>query len=1221
MMPAPPRTRIRDRLKAKLSSARGIITLDGTESNIINSSTLAQGTGSNGSPSISTTLPRRPLASQESSTPSISNTDVYNRLWVLAFKLLKSKGTEHDKARIEQLERFVSSSSSISTTSGYPFLEELQHQVRKRQDEKEMMALKVTVGSKTYAVRDLANKTILWLNTFKEVGDVAVSFDPTHAALPWAAFRFAIQAVTIHNEHAGQLLVGLEKVADLCLRCKIYQQLCLTKAQFYDNNISFEKFYADIFYNNGFSIDSEQPPQQGGQGRQDQGKQQQTPTISGALLKLGTCIVALFKEILLFMSVSVESCQMRAFVKAIKGTFQPNKFTIHLQAMENKAAAVEAAADDCYRLGVADKLEHLQDILNHTFCRVNDELTQVLVGIKESERLEMLRWISSIDYETDYENAKATRLDGTCDWLLQHYKYAQWRGSSCSAAFWLHGIPGAGKTRLFSKVIDDIYKSRDSASNGEGVAYFFCDRYRHERQDPGSILRSLVRQLSFRRSVTKPETRQSDSAVVESYAVACTRKLYTEKKVKGFASSQFTIEECRTLLDEISNQYAEIIILIDGLDECDQKSRHHLIKSLNNIFTSSPALVKIFISSRDDDDIRQAYGNGIHLMIRPSDNQSDIEKYVGSRMQETSWCQERMSQEMHNIVIQKFQQKSQGMFQWAAVHINDLLELESESLVGEYLHKLPEDLKASYDEIYQSIDRRKRHIADRAFQWMICSWKPLSPEELVIAVLQDPKAPFKSKIDINIDMVLKTCKNLVIIEKSEEGDVCRFAHLSIQEYLESYHFTPEIANSFVLDIHLHYLIDRHRQPQSKYTGPRYWDDRMLSWYRQNQTFIGEIPEATRDLMIRFLGSPEKCSLAYKGWIAALRNSMVARLDFPSRYEAVFYSICLGPPWVCCVVLRVYDVLHHWLETRAMEPEKFIFGNTTALELTWFHEEPLIWNTLVEFGVCVNAKTKSGGTPLIDIADRGGDNLERAQLLLENGADPNLTYNPRKTALHKACYYGQVMMVKLLLQNGANVNSNFPIIGTPLNVAAGLGFNNICAALIVAGADVNVFAATEIGLRTPLMDAIATGSTRTVSLLISKGANMNAISPDGTTPIHMAIDCDRGLECLDTLIKLGVDVNLYSHQYGSPLYYALAGHKCLLKHPNGRTAFKHPHKIRGNTDAMITLQKAGAVLNSAHGEPDDEWVNNRLNPTTTWEPGNYSMFDRQVPIMDGIMEWD
>jgi hypothetical protein len=42
-------------------------------------------------------------------------------------------------------------------------------------------------------LRDLMEKMAKWVNKFKEVGDVAVQYDPTHAALPWAGVRFLLQ--------------------------------------------------------------------------------------------------------------------------------------------------------------------------------------------------------------------------------------------------------------------------------------------------------------------------------------------------------------------------------------------------------------------------------------------------------------------------------------------------------------------------------------------------------------------------------------------------------------------------------------------------------------------------------------------------------------------------------------------------------------------------------------------------------------------------------------------------------------------------------------------------------------------------------------------------------------------------------------------------------------------------------------------------------------------
>jgi hypothetical protein len=59
-------------------------------------------------------------------------------------------------------------------------------------------------------IRDVLGKIVQWINVFKEVGDVAVQYDPAHAALPWALVRFLLQVCTrdvqekfLHNQRVG----------------------------------------------------------------------------------------------------------------------------------------------------------------------------------------------------------------------------------------------------------------------------------------------------------------------------------------------------------------------------------------------------------------------------------------------------------------------------------------------------------------------------------------------------------------------------------------------------------------------------------------------------------------------------------------------------------------------------------------------------------------------------------------------------------------------------------------------------------------------------------------------------------------------------------------------------------------------------------------------------------------------------------------------------------
>jgi hypothetical protein len=42
-------------------------------------------------------------------------------------------------------------------------------------------------------MRDVFENIVRWIDIFKQVGDIAVQYDPAHAALPWAGIRFVLQ--------------------------------------------------------------------------------------------------------------------------------------------------------------------------------------------------------------------------------------------------------------------------------------------------------------------------------------------------------------------------------------------------------------------------------------------------------------------------------------------------------------------------------------------------------------------------------------------------------------------------------------------------------------------------------------------------------------------------------------------------------------------------------------------------------------------------------------------------------------------------------------------------------------------------------------------------------------------------------------------------------------------------------------------------------------------
>ena len=50
-------------------------------------------------------------------------------------------------------------------------------------------------SGETYIVRDVVEKIIVWIEKFIAVGDIAIQYDPVHAAPAWAVFRFVLQVI------------------------------------------------------------------------------------------------------------------------------------------------------------------------------------------------------------------------------------------------------------------------------------------------------------------------------------------------------------------------------------------------------------------------------------------------------------------------------------------------------------------------------------------------------------------------------------------------------------------------------------------------------------------------------------------------------------------------------------------------------------------------------------------------------------------------------------------------------------------------------------------------------------------------------------------------------------------------------------------------------------------------------------------------------------------
>lgn len=143
-------------------------------------------------------------------------------------------------------------------------------------------------------------------------------------------------------------------------------------------------------------------------------------------------------------------------------------------------------------------------------------------------------------------------------------------------------------------------------------------------------------------------------------------EIYKKKQETGFASAKLTFEEAEILLEDLAKPYAETVLILDALDECQEGSRSQLVEALNRLLTKKPAHLKILISSRRDQDIKRQLENTANVAIEATDNHDDISKFVKEKIDEDrerrrQYRLKPISDDLQEHIVGTLLRKSNGM--------------------------------------------------------------------------------------------------------------------------------------------------------------------------------------------------------------------------------------------------------------------------------------------------------------------------------------------------------------------------------------------------------------------------------------------------------------------------------------------------------------------------------------------------------------------------------
>ena len=170
--------------------------------------------------------------------------------------------------------------------------------------------------------------------------------------------------------------------------------------------------------------------------------------------------------------------------------------------------------------------------------------------------------------------------------------------------------------------------------------------------------------------------------------------------------------------------------------------------------------------------------------------------------------------------------------------------------------------------------------------------------------------------------------------------------------------------------------------------------------------------------------------------------------------------------------------------------------------------------LFEFALKDPDRTLIPSHMLVRAAIYDAEPLHLINKLLDCGANVNSTDSDGNSALHSACYVGNLSIVKVLLERGIDINIRNHFGMFALHLAAKYGKDEVVKALITNKSAVNV---QDDSGSTPLIAAISGNKTSTALLLLQHGADVNFQDRNGTTALHRA-SAEGNIEIVQKLME-------------------------------------------------------------------------------------------------------
>ncbi|KAI8712007.1 NACHT domain-containing protein [Fusarium sp. LHS14.1] len=369
--------------------------------------------------------------------------------------------------------------------------------------------------------------------------------------------------------------------------------------------------------------------------------------------------------------------------------------------------------------------------------------------------------------QANLDQSLKLRQPTTGEWFTQSFAFTEWLQSPGSK-LWLNGTAGGGKTVLAGAMIQEAIV-RSGTESDVAVAFFFCDYKQDATLKSVNIIGALASQLAIQRD-------DSFELLQEHY-----QELHPARGLNKPAD----VDELARVTASMCNLFSQVIIVVDGLDECGD-SVFEALETLCDLadFASTTSMALL---SRNEVEIRQALEGGFKEFIIEA-REEDLKIYVRAEMERRIRTKQLdiQNKTIKDEIQIELVSRANGMFRWVVCQLDYLGQLLTDADRRQALYELPPTLSETYLRLLQRINKRPprvRKLVQKCLSF-IAEFPTMAIEELCVAVSvpETIGARMDKTNTVTERDVALCCSSLV--RKSAQDENFEFAHFSVKEFLQ-----------------------------------------------------------------------------------------------------------------------------------------------------------------------------------------------------------------------------------------------------------------------------------------------------------------------------------------------------------------------------------------------------------------------------------------------------